>query len=410
LDTVFTILFWTSLAGLALSYLGYPALLYLLSRYVVLDRRVQVEPADGELPEVTVLIAAHNAECHIVDRVDNILACDYPRHRLRIVVASDGSTDATVERVKRMGYANVRAIDFAQRRGKADTLVSAVRQVHSEVVLFTDASTVFEADSIRQLARHFIDPDVGLATGKVAIVDAEGRPSESLYWRIEMMLRRVEARLGIMLGASGAIYAIRRRLLVEPKCPVINDDLVLPMLVSLRHRCRFVFDESARAYALGGGGLAGEFRRRSRIGAGAFQCLPVLGELLRWRHAKVASAFACHKLLRWVGPFLMVTLLISNVALLSAPGYRIWMTVQTASYLIALVGFVLPRRGRATDAARMASSFLLMNLALLAGFFRWASQPGNVLWSPTRRPAVNLKLVSAQQLLDGRIEQDELAA
>lgn len=410
MDTVFIILFWTSLTGLALSYLGYPALLYFLSRIRPGNQPKPMQPVDEDLPEVTVLIAAHNAEHHIVDRINNLLGCDYPQDRIRIVVASDASTDATVERVQQFPQPNVRVIPFTRRRGKVGALVDAIQRIDSEVVLFTDASTVFEVDSIRQLLRHFVDPQVGVATGKVSIVDDEGRPAESLYWRIETMLRREEARLGIMLGASGAIYAIRRPMFVEPQRPVINDDLILPMLVRLRHACRCVFDESARAYALGGGGPAAEFQRRSRIGAGAFQCLPVMGQLLRWKHAKVALAFTSHKLLRWLGPFLMIALLVSNIALVSRPEYRLLLSLQTAGYLLALAGFALPRRAGVTAAARLASAFLLMNLALLAGFFRWVSRPRNVVWSPTRRPAINLKLATTPQRVDGRLDQDEIAA
>lgn len=407
LDTVFAILFWASLSGLALTYVVYPLSLLLVSR-ILRDHDDDREAARVEqLPSVTVLIAAHNAADHIVSRIDNILACDYPRHRLRIVVASDGSSDDTVDRVKRMGLANVRAIDFEQRRGKAGTLVQAIRQVDSEVVLFTDATTVFEVDAIRNLARHFVDPEIGLATGKAVIVDAEGRSAESVYWRTELMIRRVEARLGIMLGASGAIYAIRRRWFVDPGRSVINDDLVFPMLMQLKHRCGIVFDESARAFAVGGGGWLAEFRRRRRIGAGAIQCLPALSRLLQRRHAKVTGAFVTHKLLRWFGPFMLIAALISNLALVGSPVYRGLLALQATGYLLAVAGFLLPKPGRLSGLAHTASSFLLMNLALLAGLIRWARQPSNVIWSPTLRSATSLQLIAAQHR---RIEQDELAA
>ena len=308
MNTVAVCVFWVSLAGLCFNYVGYPLLVCLVSRWRPMRRRRASELALEDLPDVTVLIAAHNAEQHIGRRIQNILDCDYPAGRLTIAVASDGSTDATVREVRRFDRAHIQAIPFRQRRGKVLTLADAVRQLRSEVVVFTDASSRFDRDALRQLARHFVDPQIGLVTGKVSIVDEHGLPSESVYWRSEMLVRRAEAQLGIMLGASGAIYAIRRRLFVEPPCPVINDDLVLPMLTHLRHGCDFVFDESARAYVVSSGGLAGEFRRRSRIGAGAFQCLPGLRELLQWRHARQALAFGAHKLLRWICPFLLVAL------------------------------------------------------------------------------------------------------
>ncbi len=385
MHTALVILFWSSFASLCFSYLGYPILVFLASRRHSATRRCHVEPSDEGLPHVTVLIAAYNAEHHIGARIDNILACDYPQDRLNIVVASDGSTDATVQVVQGFRQAHIRAIAFSQRRGKAMTLVDAVHHVQTDVIVFTDASSQFDRNSIRQLTRHFVDPQVGLATGKVAVVDEHGLPLESLYWRSEMMVRRSEAQLGIMLGASGAIYAIRRRLFVEPKCPVINDDLVLPMLAHLRHGCAFVFDETAKAYALSTGGLAGEFRRRCRIGAGAFQCLPVLREMLQWQHTKQLFAFGSHKLLRWICPFLLVALIASNLSLVSFPSYRLFIWLQAAAYLLAILGLFAPERGHVARVARIASAFLVMNLALLTGFVRWVVDPHNVIWNPTPR-------------------------
>lgn len=405
MHTVFVIIFWSSFASLCFSYFGYPLLVLLASRLNPKKRQRQVDPADEDLPQVTVLIAAHNAEHHIGERIANILACDYPQDRLNIVVASDGSTDATVQVVKRFDQAHIEAIAFPQRRGKSMTLVDAVRQLHSEVLVFTDASSRFDRDSVRQLARHFVDPQVGIVAGKVAIVDEQGVPSESLYWRTEMMVRQSEAQLGIMLGASGAIYAIRRRLFVEPARSVINDDLVFPLLSHLRHGGEFIFDETAKAYALSTGGLAGEFRRRCRIGAGAYQCLPVLRELLQWPHAKQAVAFCSHKLLRWICPFLLVALIATNLALLSFPGYRLFFSMQVAAYLLAVFGLIAPGRGHVARVARIAAAFLVMNIALLMGFFRWVFNPRNVVWVPTGRSVKQLrpfyescsKRVSAEQ-------------
>lgn len=389
MHTLLEVLLWLSAAGIGFSYLGYPLLVWALSRWKV---RTHPEPdvsSDPELPEVTVLITAHNAERHIGERINNILACDYPRDRLRIAVASDGSTDDTVGVVRRFDGAHVQAIPFHHRRGKLPTLVDAVRRVQSEVIVFTDATSRFDRNALRQLTRHFSRPDVGLTAGKLVMVDERGVPAESLYWRTEMMVRRSEGQLGLMLGASGAIYAMRRNVFVEPPCPVINDDMVLPILTQLRHGCRAVFDETARAYALSARGLAGEFRRRQRIGAGAFQSLCALGELFRLRHARLLCVFLAHKLLRWLCPFLLLILLITNVSLMSAWHYRVFMWAQMAAYLFAAIGWLVPGEGNFARIARAASSFVVMNLALLTGFFRWLLAPDNVIWNPTPRPALD---------------------
>jgi cellulose synthase/poly-beta-1,6-N-acetylglucosamine synthase-like glycosyltransferase len=382
------VLFWSSLTVLCYNYIGYPVLVFLAAKFCRVSDKEPSTPSPVNLPRVTVLIVAYNAEHHIRERISNVLACDYPEDRIEVLVASDGSTDATVSLVEDLGQPHVRALAFSERRGKTRTLVDAVQQVDSDVILFTDATNQFEQDSIHNLVRHFADPQIGIVTGKVALIDERGKPVESVYWNIEMMIRRAEMRLGIMLGANGPIYAIRRDLFVEPRRPVINDDLVLPMLAHLRHSCGIVHDETARGYMLSSGGLASEFRRRCRIGAGAFQSLTVLTEMFRWRHAKHAIAFTSHKLIRWIGPFLLVVLLVTSLSLAADPVYRMFFWLQAAAYSLAVAGLFAPNRGYVARLARIASSFLVLNLALLAGFLRWVRQPEKVIWNPTVRPVL----------------------
>jgi cellulose synthase/poly-beta-1,6-N-acetylglucosamine synthase-like glycosyltransferase len=400
LTTTLALSFWFSLACLCYSYVGYPALIFLVAKLFPNedhDREPQgsrnsagfhQSTGQGDFPSVTVLVVAYNAEQHIRERIANILDCDYPAARLQVLVASDGSTDATVSLVQSLGNPRVRALAYPQRRGKTQTLIDAVRHIESDVVLFTDATNRFERDAIPELLRQFRNPHIGIATGKVSLISEQGEPVESAYWKSEMMLRRSEMSLGIMLGANGPIYAMRRNLFVAPKRPVINDDLVLPMLAHLRHKCGIAYDEQAVAYMLSSGGLTSEFKRRCRIGAGAFQSLSVLGELFRWRHAKQAIAFASHKLLRWIGPFFMVAMLLTSFLLRELPIYRLFLGLQAVAYLAAVVGLLLPKRGHVSRMVRVGSSFLVMNLALMTGFFRWAVRPRNVLWSPTVRPVL----------------------
>lgn len=389
-----SIVLWTSFASVFYSYVGFPLLMFFASKAVDLWTRAKrqstksVESAESELPSVTVLIAAHNAGRQIQDRIENLLACDYPAELLQILVASDGSTDETVNLVRALELPNVNVLPFLERRGKASTLVAAVQHVQSEVVVFTDASTVFHKAAIRRLSGHFSDPEMGIVAGKVSILDEFGRKAESLYWRSEMMVRRAEVKLGIMMGASGAIYAMRRKLFVAPTGPIINDDLVFPILTHLKHKCKFTLDETAQASAINCGGLRTEFKRRSRIGAGGFQSLPELRGLFRFQHLHQASVFVSHKLLRWVCPFLLILMLVCNVGLLMAPGYGPFMWMQLAAYSLAIVGIFTPSQARFASVPRIASSFLLMNLAVLTGFFQWLSDANRVVWNPTPRTAL----------------------
>lgn len=378
--------FWVAVSLVFYTYIGYPLLIQ-----VAAHRKGETRSGSGELrpeavPNVTVLIAAHNAAEYILQRIDNLLACDYPAAHLRIVVASDGSTDGTADRVRRHSDPRVAVLDFAVRRGKAATLADAVQRLETDVIVFTDAATYFRADSLLRLTRHFADPTVGIAAGEVGIMDGAGKPIEAFYWRQEMRMRRCEARLGILIGASGAMYAIRRSLFVTPSRPVINDDLVLPTLAQLKHGCRFVIDPSAQAYVSYTGGLLQEFRRRCRIGAGAYQALTVLQPLLHPRHAKQAWAFASRKALRWLCPFLMLIAVVTNGALLGTPAYDSLFALQIGFYGMAVVGLWMRGAGRMARLLRLTTSFCVMNLALLAGFFRWVFDTQQATWHPTPRP------------------------
>lgn len=387
----FPTLFWTSAGCIGFSYLGYPLLIRCASalRWHPASTEQSLNThGDVDPPSVTVLIAAHNAGPHIQERIRNILESDVPPESLSVVVASDGSTDDTLRVVRDYGDSRVRAIEFASRRGKAQTLADAIAQLDDEIVVFTDATTRFETQSLRRLTGHFKDPEIGIASGRIAIVDEQGQACESLYWRNEMAMRRCEARLGILLGSSGAIYAIRRRLFVAPSRPIINDDLVFPMLIQLRHRCRFVLDPTAVAYAISHGGLASEFRRRCRIGAGAYQCLPVLSDLFCWKNRRQAFAFTSRKLLRWLCPFFLILLICSSLALLDTTLYACLFWAQAGAYTLASLGIFAPRQGFFSKVAGVASSFLVMNLALLAGFVQWLLDSDNVLWTPTPRPSL----------------------
>lgn len=390
------ITFWTAVALVLYTYCGYPLLIRAAARRRLGSRPESGSPRPETVPNVTVLIAAYNAAGYIDQRIDNLLACDYPSERLRIVIASDGSTDGTADRVRQRNDRRVDVLEFAERRGKAATLADAVQRLDTEVIVFTDASTYFHPDSLRRLTCHFADPEVGITAGEVGIVDEAGKPIEAFYWRQEMRMRRCEAQLGILIGASGAIYAIRRSMFVAPSRPVINDDLVLPTLARLKHGCRFVFDPSAQAYVSYTGGLVEDFRRRCRIGAGAYQSLTVLQPLLHPRHAKHAWAFGSRKALRWLCPFLMLIAAITNFALLGAPAYDGLFALQAGFYSMAVIGLGIRGAGPAARLLRLTTSFCVMNLALLAGFFRWLLDSQKATWHPTPRPqGVCLPLVGS---------------
>ncbi|HVX15424.1 MAG TPA: glycosyltransferase family 2 protein [Pirellulales bacterium] len=379
------IVLWLSFGLVVYAYLGYPLLIWLCSR---LFGRVELPPelSDGELPTITLLIAAHNEQAVIGQRLENALALDYPPERMAILVASDGSSDGTAEIVRSFAHRNVRLLDFQANRGKSAVLNAAWSELASELVLLSDANTHIEPAAPRRLVRWFRSPDVGAVCGRLILVDpATGKNVDSLYWRYETFLKRCEGRLGALLGANGAIYAIRRETFVPIPTETIVDDFVIPLLARLKRGCRLVYDAEAVAYEETPARIGDEFRRRVRIGAGAFQSLGLLWPLLSPRYGWLAFSFFSHKLLRWLAPFCLVAMILANLPLGFQPFYRATLLAQATFYGLALIGARLPGKRGAVRLLRLATLFSSMNLALLGGFFRWLSGRQRGAWVRTER-------------------------
>ncbi|MGH7193915.1 MAG: glycosyltransferase family 2 protein, partial [Candidatus Saccharimonadales bacterium] len=354
--------FWLSAALVVYAYAGYPLLIFCLGRR---RRQPRVVPSsDAELPTVSLVIAAHNEAEVIEDRLRNALALDYPVDKLEIVIASDGSTDGTNKIVRRFADPRVRLLDLSPRHGKAAALNAAVPQVRGELVMFSDANTFWEASAARAIARWFQDPSVGVVCGKLQLVDSRtGNNVDSLYWRYETFLKQCEARLGVLLGANGAIYALRRSLYQPIPEDTIIDDFVIPLSAYLRTGCAMVYDASATAVEETPVQMRSEFGRRARIGAGGFQSIARLRGLLRVRHGWLAVAFVSHKLFRWFAPFALIALVASNLALVGRPEYRILLAGQLLYAALAAVGGYMHGRHPAWRLARAATLFASVNLS-----------------------------------------------
>ncbi len=379
--------FWTCAALAIYAYAVYPALIWCLSRQFC---RSSAEPPGDPVqwPEVTLLIAAHNEEDVIEDRVRNALAMDYPRDRLEIVIGLDGCSDGTVGIVRRFEDRGVRLLDYSQRRGKAAVLNETIAGVVGEVVLMSDANTEIDPQAARRLVRWFRNPQVGAVVGRLILTDPRsGRNADGLYWKYETFLKRCEGRLGALLGANGAIYAIRRDLYVPIPPETIIDDFVIPLLAKLRSGCAIVYDCDAIAREETPPDVISEFHRRARIGAGGFQSIALLWRLLDPRQGWVAFTFFSHKVLRWLCPFFLIGLLASSVLLWDRPFFRWALAAQLAFYGVSLLASLAPPGLRLPKPIRLMTMFTSMNVALLVGFVRWLRKRQNAAWRRTARAA-----------------------
>jgi len=376
--------FWVCVALIGYAYVLYPVIVWGLSH--MFGRVPACDwPPEADLPAVSVLIAAHNEEKVIADRIANALALDYPSDRLEIVIASDGSSDETARTVRRVADPRVRLLESPLRRGKAGVLNAAFRALRGEIVLLSDANTFTDVDALRRIVRWFADPQVGVVCGRLVLTDpATGQNVDSLYWRYETFLKRCEGRLGALLGANGAIYAVRRSCFTGIRNDTIVDDFVIPLVTRLRCGCTILYDETAIAYEETPADLGSEFRRRSRIGAGGFQSINTLWRLLGPRYGWLAFSFLSHKVLRWMCPFLMIGVLGTNLLLAGDPLYLATLIGQVLGYGLSALGLARGTRP-APRVLRLATMFTTMNAALLVGFWLWASGGQRGVWQRTVR-------------------------
>jgi cellulose synthase/poly-beta-1,6-N-acetylglucosamine synthase-like glycosyltransferase len=229
---------------------------------------------------------------------------------------------------------------------------------------------------------------VGVVCGRLVLTDpATGRNVDSLYWKYETFLKKCESRLGALLGSNGGIYAVRRSVVEPIPNNTIVDDFVLPLRAKLRTGCDIVYDRDAVACEETPEKLRSEFRRRSRIGAGGFQSIGLLGRLLHPRNGWVAFTFLSHKILRWVCPFLLIGALAGNLLLLDHEFGRALLLAQAGFYALAVAGAWLPTRPKPLRFVRLATMFLTMNAALFVGFFRWLKGVRGGAWERTARVA-----------------------
>lgn len=384
LATVGLVVFWSSVAIVGFTYIGYPLLLLVVARVC---GRAPVPPCgSSRLPRVSLLIVAHNEEAIIGHRIENALRLDYPPDRLDVVVASDGSTDGTAAIVQAFASRGVRLRTFVDRRGKAAVLNELIPVLPGSIVVLSDANTFMERDAVRKFARWFDDPTVGVVCGRLRLIDRRsGTNVDGLYWSIETALKEQEARLGAILGANGANYALRREAFPHVPDTVIIEDLVIPLRSRLERGWRIVFDGEAVAAEETAPEMQIEFERRARIGAGGFQAIALLWRLLHPKHGWVAVTFFCHKVLRWVCPFFMLAALGGN-ALLAAEGvYLVALGGQLTFHAAALGWLTVRPRVSLPRAVLLAIMFHTMNLALLVGFWRWAASSQPAAWSRTPR-------------------------
>jgi len=379
--------FWICAALVLYAYFVYPVILFVLYSaeqirrdlaYLPSRRDRRIAPPAGQFPEVSLIIAAYNEEKRLPEKLANIQQLEYPREKLEVILVSDGSTDRTNELLSATADDQIKIILLPARGGKSNAVSVGVARASHDLFVFSDAATLFAPDAITKLVRHFSVSKIGVVCGLLRFQSsAESQQTEGVYWKYETILRLMEARLGASLTASGAIYAIRRECCCALSSDVVIEDFVVPMRarqLGYEVHC----DPEAIGVEYAAPTVSGEFTRRVRLAGGSFRAIK---ELIRVPLNPITTlAFASHKLLRWIVPFLLILLLASNTLLLALPAYAALFVFQIVFYLWGYLGFQFREKMKLVRFGLLGYFWLAMNLAFLVGFWRFISGRDDAVW------------------------------
>ena len=378
---VIQVVFWLALGLIVYTMIGYPILA--LGLGAIVRRDVHKAPIE---PSVSFIIAAYNEEAVIGEKLRQTLALDYPRERLELIVASDGSTDGTDEIVRSFAEQGVILYRGPGRQGKTATLNGAVDSAGGEIVVFSDATGRYSSQAIRELAAHFNDPSVGCVTGRVAYRYGDDVTSRGFRWyqRFAVGIRNAETRFGSQTSVSGSIHALRRELF-RPGAPEHSADVVDAVNTVAQGR-RVVYARQAVSYEQARSSVRDEYRCRVRIGVRNTAVTPyVLSRLMRSGALGYLFQMISHKFLRWWLWLWLLTLAITNAVLVGqGTVYAVLAAAQGAFYCLALGGLAAARYGVTVRFVSSMSFFVVANAAMCVGVFEWLRGRRMPRWEPVR--------------------------
>lgn len=376
------LVFWASAAALLYTYAGYPLLVWIYSRL----RPKRVRQSDIE-PTVSFVITAYNEEKDLARKLENTLALDYPKEKLEIIVSSDGSTDRTDEIVREFAGRGVKLLRVEGRLGKTVAQNRAVEIAAGEIVLFSDATTIYKTDVLRRVVRNFADESVGCVAGKLIYVDPNdssvGDGARS-YWNYETFIKQAESLACSLIGVSGCLYAARRKNYVPMYAEACSDFLIATKI--REQNLRTVYEPEAVAVEETNNRTDKELKMRVRVIAQTFTDL--------WRHRRMLNPFRAgfyavelfsHKVLRYAVPLFLVLLYFSNLVLaFHSPFFDFFLLFQLLFYVLAAAGWLLDRAGISFKLLSLPLYFVLANAAVVIAFYKFLRGERFAAWQPIR--------------------------
>ncbi len=379
------LLFWISLGAVLHTYFVYPAIMGIL---VCVRRRKTLAAPQPTPPSVSVVVSLYNEQTVLPEKLKNLEQVEYPAEKIEFLFGSDGSSDGTNAILAKASLPSLRYHLFPNRRGKVAVLNDLVARAAGEIVIFSDANTMYAEDTVKRMVARFADPQVGGVCGELLLSAKAGTAageSEGSYWSYETSIKRWESDYHTILGGTGGVYAIRKSLFRPlPTHKPVVDDFLIPLEV-VRQGCRMVYEPGATAHEEATGSMMKEFRRRVRIGAQNFSGIPEFADLLHPRRGFVAFALWSHKVLRWCVPFFAILMLALGGALsATSPTYAWLFTAQCAILAVAAIGWLAERIRVPLGIFSMPYYVVAMNIALLVGFLKLVAGKQRATWEIIR--------------------------
>lgn len=386
-------IFWLSLAILFYSYIGYGIVVFGILKIKRFLNPEKDEPKNEKLnyePEVTLLVAAYNERDCIDEKVENSLQLDYPEDKLKIVFITDGSTDGTPDELR--NFNRVTVLHEDKRAGKIGAINRAMNFVDTPIVVFSNANTMFNKSAIRELVKHYQNPNVGAVSGEKRIkhmdMDSASGAGEGLYWKYESFLKKLDSDLYSIVGAAGEMFSIRTELFEEVEGDTILDDFIISLRIAEKG-FRVVYEPDAYALETPSSSIKEEMKRKIRISAGGFQSIVRLKALLNpLKYGMLSFQYISHRVLRWaVDPFLLIALIPINFALMVSFGgiYTTLFGAQIIFYGMTFLNWYFETKNLRFKLLFVPFYFSMMNLAAILGFFRYVRGQQSVLWERASR-------------------------
>jgi len=383
-------LFWISCLLIIYNYAGYAFIAYFFN--VFKKKKALPSPVtDDDLPYVSFIVAAYNEEDCIETKIKNSLEQDYPEHKIEFLFITDGSSDNTMEIIKR--YPAIQLLHQQERKGKSAALNRVVAQANNDILIFSDANALLNKEATRLIASHYLDKKVGGVAGEKKVlattqVAEQVGVTEGFYWKYESFLKKIDSEFYSVVGAAGELFSVRKKLYTPVSEKVILDDFIISLKVA-EMGYRVMYEPSAYAAELPSASITDEKIRKIRISAGGFQSIVLLKSLLLfWKNPRLSFLYISHRVMRWlITPFCLVIALISNAALCFYQGtilYKSLFFIQLLFYSAA----VLSQLSQRLKILKFCHYFVFMNISVIQGFFVFLSGKQSAAWKKAKRTIV----------------------